>query len=94
MRNWLCIILLGCLISCDTENAPDCFQRTGDIVRKEVTVPNFTRILVNPNVEMVLKQGEESSVVIETGDNLINEVTARVRRIPVEAYLLASGTRD
>ena len=78
MRNWLCIILLGCLISCDTENAPDCFQRTGDIVRKEVTVPNFTRILVNPNVEMVLKQGEESSVVIETGDNLINEVTARV----------------
>ena len=78
MRNWLCIILLGCLISCDTENAPDCFQRTGDIIRKEVTVPNFTRILVNPNVEMVLKQGEESSVVIETGDNLINEVTARV----------------
>ena len=78
MRNWLCIIFLVCLISCDTENAPDCFQRTGDMVRKEVTVPNFTRILVNPNVEMVLKQGEESSVVIETGDNLIDEVTARV----------------
>ena len=78
MRNWLSIIFLVCLISCDTENAPDCFQRTGDMVRKEVTVPNFTRILVNPNVEMVLKQGEESSVVIETGDNLIDEVTARV----------------
>lgn len=81
MRNWLYIfiqILLVCFISCDTENAPDCFQRTGDIIRKEITVPNFNRILVNPNVEMVLKQGKETSVVIETGDNLIDEVTAKV----------------
>ena len=78
MRNWLYIIFLICLMGCDTENAPDCFQRTGDILQREVLVEDFTRILVNPNVEMVLKQGEKTSVVIETGDNLIDEVTARV----------------
>ncbi len=63
---------------CDTEDAPDCFQRTGDIIRLEVEVPDFTRILVNPNVELILKQGDSIQVVIETGDNLLNEVSASV----------------
>ncbi|GAA0718006.1 hypothetical protein GCM10009430_15600 [Aquimarina litoralis] len=66
------------IISCDTENALDCFQRTGDIVRQEVEVSDFSRILVNENVEMVLKQEEQTSVVIESGDNLLNEVSAIV----------------
>ncbi|SHI78935.1 head GIN domain-containing protein [Aquimarina spongiae] len=66
------------LFGCDTEDAPDCFQRTGDIVRQEVEIPDFSRILVNPNVELVIRQGENRAVVIETGDNLINEVTAVV----------------
>ena len=66
------------LFGCDTEDAPDCFQRTGDIVRQEVEIPDFSRILVNPNVELVIRQGENRAVVIETGDNLIDEVTAVV----------------
>ena len=78
MKKLLYVITFVCFIGCDTENAPDCFQRSGNIVRKEIEVPDFTRILVNPNVEMILKQGEETSVIIESGDNLIDEVTARV----------------
>ncbi len=75
----LSVILLGlCLIACDTENALDCFQRTGDIVRKEVEIQDFTRILVKPNVQLILKEGEATSVIIETGDNLLDEVTAIV----------------
>ena len=72
------IVLLGVLFlfGCDSEDASDCFQRTGTIVRKEITVSDFTRIMVNPNIELILKEGETTSVVIETGDNLINEVTA------------------
>ncbi len=66
------------MVSCDSENALDCFQRTGDIIRQEVEVSDFTRILVNPNVELILKEGEVASVVIETGDNLLDEVSAVV----------------
>ncbi len=78
------------IISCDSENAIDCFQRTGDLVRQEVEVPDFSRILVNQNVEMVLKQGEQTSIVIETGDNLLNEVSAIVEG----DRLVLSNTND
>ncbi|GAA4274112.1 head GIN domain-containing protein [Aquimarina gracilis] len=78
MKKIIYILVAIFLYSCDSENASDCFQRTGNIVRAEVNVPDFTRILVNPNVELILKQGEDTSVIIETGDNLLNEVSAVV----------------
>jgi len=77
MKKILYILILALIFSCDSENAMDCFQRTGDIVREEAVVPDFTRILVNPNVEMILKEGP-TSVIIETGDNLLEEVSAIV----------------
>ncbi|WP_299255787.1 head GIN domain-containing protein [uncultured Aquimarina sp.] len=72
------IVLMFLVIACDTENALDCFQRTGDIVRKEVEVSDFSRILVLPNIELIIKEGETTSVIIETGDNLLDEVSAVV----------------
>ncbi len=78
MRKLYYILILVLLVGCDSENASDCFQRTGDIVRKEIGVPDFTRILVNPNVELILKEGDVTQVIIETGDNLLNEVSATV----------------
>ena len=78
MRRVFYFIVMMFVAGCDTEDAPDCFQRTGDIIRLEVEVPDFTRILVNPNVELILKQGDSIQVVIETGDNLLNEVSASV----------------
>lgn len=78
MKKIIYIIYALLLVSCDSENAGDCFQRTGDIVTKEVEVPDFTRILVLPNVELVLKEGPETTVLIQSGDNLIDEVTAKV----------------
>jgi hypothetical protein len=66
------------LFGCDSENASDCFQRTGTIVRKEIEVSDFTRILVNQNIELILKEGAVTSVIIETGNNLLNEVSAIV----------------
>ncbi len=90
MRIIMYIILPLFVLGCDSENALDCFQRTGDIVRKEVAVSDFTRILVNPNIELILKQGETTSVLIETGDNLLEEVTATV----VEDRLVLSDTND
>ena len=78
MKKVLHILILILIVSCDSENALDCFQRTGDIVRQEINVPDFTRILVNPNIEMIVKEGSITSVVIETGDNLLEEVSARV----------------
>ncbi len=82
----VCITFLGC----DSENAADCFQRTGDLILQEVGVSDFTRILVNSNVELILKEGDVTQVIIETGDNLLNEVTATVE----EDRLVLTNTND
>ncbi len=66
------------LISCNGENVPDCFQNSGNIVRRPVDVPAFTTITVFENLNVVLKQGDEQRVEIETGEYLLNDVSAVV----------------
>lgn len=75
----LLVILGVCLIfACDSESASDCFQTAGRIVQDTFTVPEFNRILVNRDIELIIRQGETYEVTIETGDNLRNDVSAEV----------------
>lgn len=67
------------LLSCNGDNAPDCFQNAGELIREEVSVPEFDKITVFENVQLIIKQGDVSQVEIETGEFLRNEVTAEVR---------------
>ena len=78
------------LVNCNSENAPDCFQNAGDIIRETVEVPNFTAITVYENVEMTLRQGSPLKVEVETGENLRNEVEVEV----VDGRLLLRDTND
>ena len=45
---------------------------------REVELQPFTRILVNEHITLIIQQADEQSVTIETGENLINDVTAEV----------------
>ncbi len=72
------LFLFVLFISCNSENAPDCFQNAGDLVRVEVELPNFTTITVFEKLNLVLRQGEEQRVEIESGELLINEISAEV----------------
>lgn len=76
MKKILLIFIGVLLLSCD--NANDCFQKTGTIINQEIVVADFTRIKVNRDVELILKEGVVQKVVIETGDNLLNDVSAVV----------------
>ncbi|MFL1012020.1 head GIN domain-containing protein [Flavisericum labens] len=71
----LCSIVLFC---CNSENAGDCFQTTGEIIQKEVVLATFNKVLVNRDVELIVIQGAEQNVVIESGENLMNDVSAEV----------------
>lgn len=66
------------LASCNSENAGDCFQTTGSMIQEEVSLDAFDKILVNRDVELIVKEGAEQKVVIETGKNLLNDVEAIV----------------
>ncbi|MDB4292796.1 DUF2807 domain-containing protein [Maribacter sp.] len=74
----MCLLLVGAISACNSDSAPDCFQRTGAIAKAEVVLPAFSKITVFENVSLVLRQGDIQKVEIETGENLRNEVTATV----------------
>lgn len=74
----LLYVLLGFLMACNTENAPDCLQNSGDIVRKEIMVPDFTKITVFEKVELILIEGNTQKVEVETGAFLFEEIRVDV----------------
>jgi len=65
-------------LGCSGEDAPDCFQTSGEIIREEITVPEFSRITVFERIELILVPGDTQKVELETGENLRNEISARV----------------
>ncbi len=72
------LVMFLLLISCNGENVPDCFQNAGELERKTVDVPEFSKITAFENVKVVLKQGEEQLVEVETGEYLYNDVSVTV----------------
>ncbi|MER3318814.1 MAG: head GIN domain-containing protein [Allomuricauda sp.] len=66
------------LVSCNGDNVPDCFQNEGEIVRVTLDVTEFSAITVFENLNVVLKQGDEQQVEVETGEYLLNDVSAVV----------------
>jgi hypothetical protein len=78
MKKLAYILSLIILIACDSESAGDCFQTKGAAVQQEVVVTSFEKILVNRDVELIVKEGIDYEVVIETGENLLNDVKAIV----------------
>ncbi|MDN3666665.1 head GIN domain-containing protein [Algibacter miyuki] len=78
MRKLLYILVFSLILACDSENASDCFQKTGAIIEQEISLEPFTKILVNRDVELIVTEGDTQKVTIETGANLINDVEAVV----------------
>jgi hypothetical protein len=74
----LVYILAILLFTCNSEDANDCFQTVGNIVQQEVAVSNFEKILVNRDIELIIKEASDYKVTIETGENLVNDVKVEV----------------
>jgi hypothetical protein len=78
MKKILGFIVILMLAGCSTEDAPDCIQTAGTIVREETKVAAFNEIMVYERVKLFIEQGDEQKVIIETGENLLNEVEVEV----------------
>src|SRR5690606_33205317 len=75
------MLLLGTFLllgSCNGENVPDCFQNAGESVRRTLDVPEFNNITVFENLNLVLKQGDQHKVEVESGEYLIEGISAQV----------------
>lgn len=78
MKNIIHIIFLLLIFGCNSEKAGDCFQTGGDIVKIEIEVPSFNEIVVHQRVELFIEQGDEQKVVIESGENLLPDISVEV----------------
>ncbi len=78
MKKLIYILWIGLLFACNGENVPDCFQNAGDIVEQEFEVANFTKITVNPRIELILSQGPKQQVIVQTGEYLLPDIDVRV----------------
>jgi len=79
MKKVFFLILIGLSgTGCDTENVPDCFKSEGAMVTEEFAVSPFEEIIVYEQVKLFIEQGAEYKVVVETGKNLIAEVSVKV----------------
>ncbi|HLP65629.1 head GIN domain-containing protein [Flavobacterium sp.] len=72
MKKILLVLSLVLLFSC--EKPSDCVESLGDITTKEVAVTPFTRIEIHKGIELIVTQGPEYKVVIETGENIIDDI--------------------
>ncbi|WGK65452.1 head GIN domain-containing protein [Croceiramulus getboli] len=78
MRIWICLVCCLLLFACDSEEANDCLQTSGALVQQEFAVPVFTKIRTEQDMRLLLKEGPEQQVIIETGANLLNDVEVEV----------------
>lgn len=78
MKQLMVILSFILVFSCDSEDASDCFQKTGNVIQKEIFVDTFDKVFVNRDIELIIKDGLQPSVIVETGTNLINDVSAVV----------------
>jgi hypothetical protein len=95
-KTFIVFIALIFFISCDNKDANDCFQKAGTIITEEVTVDNFTEIIVNERIELFIKESNVQKVLIETGENLLTdiELTVKNSQLEIKNYNECNFVRD
>ena len=78
MKKLVFVLAIVSFLGCDSEDAGNCFQKSGEIVREEIEVADFSKIMVFDKIKLFIEQGPEHKVIIETGTNLKSEITAEV----------------
>ena len=70
--------MLTLVVGCDGPDANDCLQAEGNTVNETFQVATFDKISFGDRIRMVLKQGPEQRVVVQTGENLLPEINVSV----------------
>jgi len=75
----IALFFIFILSSCDKQDAFDCIRSIGHPITKEFITDNFDEILVNENIELTVKVGSLFSLKIQTGSNMMSDVSYRIQ---------------
>ncbi len=78
MNKIVYIAIAFIFLACDSENGSDCFKKEGSIVQRDIELAPFTEIVVFERVQLFIEEGPVQKVIIESGENLINDVEVKV----------------
>lgn len=73
-----CLVVMLLLVSCESEIIPECYREPGATITRIDAVAVFNQINIGEGVNLVVKQGTTAEVKVETGENIIDEVTTEV----------------
>lgn len=95
MKKIITLIILSLVFSCNSEDAIDCFQNAGNIIQQNYALDNFDKITVFERSHLFISEGE-FSVVLETGENLVNDIDIKVSngRLIIENNNACNITRE
>lgn len=71
-------IIFTILLFITCEKPSDCIKSSGPIKSKVFTGLTFSKLLVNKRINVVLIEGPEHKVEVQTGENLINDIEVTV----------------
>lgn len=78
MKKYIGYIALSLLLAgCNSDSGLNCFQTAGEIVQEEFQVLPFEKIVLRERVELILKEGPDQKVVVETGENLLTDIVVK-----------------
>lgn len=84
MKKIIFILFIFFSLSCDSDRGWDCIKSSGKIVQQEFALTSFEKITVWDRVKLVVKQGDEQRVIVETGANLMRKITVSVENNRLE----------
>lgn len=68
------VLFCWSLVFTSCEKPSDCVESTGAIITKEIPVSAFNRIEVLQGIEVIITQGPEYNVQVQTGENLMDNI--------------------
>ena len=78
MKKLLFVGLIFLLLSCASENSWDCVQAAGDSISREYSVSDLSKIRIEDDLMLYLKQGDTQQVTLETGENLLSDISVTI----------------
>lgn len=86
MKKLIYILFSILVFGCNPKNIDDCLKTEGKTVQQEFAVDFFDKVTPNSRVKMFIQSGSVQKVMVETGDNLLEDVEVRVTDKTLEVF--------